>query len=595
MSVARERSIQVYQEVRFDPVAVAAAMGGNRTALDGLVAACLPLVYNIVGRSMGGHADVDDVVQETMLHAVRGLANLRDPQRFRPWLVAIAVQQVRLRWRTSSRSVPRADLDVDVTDPGADFVDLTIAKLGLQGQRREVAEATRWLDEDDRHLLSLWWLEAAGELTRSELAGALELTPQQATVRVQRMRGQLDAARASVRALRAAPRCAQLAHLARGWDGLPSTLWRKRFARHTRECGSCADGWTDLVPADRLLVGLALVPLPVGFVLPVLRAGVDVLGQAGGGQSSGWFAKLGSALTAKPAVAAVAAMLVLGGGAVAAYGAGAFEAPSSFTVPTAAADAASAQPTAIASAATSPSPSTASPSPTTSPTSLSAGPFRLLPPGAKLPSGAQCATAVRAKSIRENKAANATANKTMGHTVPGAGAPLTRVDGKFTGTTEQILRWAACKWGVDEDMVKAQAAVESWWHMDNKGDYGTDASRCPADHGLGVDGTPGKCPESFGMLQVRYPYNTNAFPGVEKSTAMNLDYAYAVWRSCYEGKMTWLNTVERGSQYKAGDAWGCMGVHFSGRWHTEGAEGYIKRVKEYLAQRIWTTPNFQQP
>jgi RNA polymerase sigma factor (sigma-70 family) len=546
---------------------------------------------------MTGHPDVDDVVQETMLHAVRGLPSLRDPQRFRPWLVAIAIQQVRGRWRTNSRSVPRADLDVDVTDPGADFVDLTIVKLGLRGQRREVAEATRWLDDDDRHLLSLWWLEAADELTRSELADALALTPQQANVRVQRMRQQLDAARAIVRALRASPRCGQLAHLARGWDGQPSTLWRKRFARHTRECDSCADGWTDLVPADRLLVGLSLVPPPVVFSLPALRAGTEVLAQAGSGHLSGWLAKVGSVLSAKPAVAAVAATVVLGGGTAAAYGAGAFEAPpsatasTSFAVPTASAVPASTQPT----AATSPSPSSASPKPTLSPTASPSGHFRLLPPGAKLSSGAQCATAVRAEAIRENKAANATANKTVGHTVPGASAPLTRVDGNFTGTTEQILRWAACKWGVDEDMVKAQAAIESWWHMSNKGDWGTDASRCPADHGLGVDGTPGKCPESFGMIQVRYPYNTQAFPGVEKSTAMNLDYGYAVWRSCLEGKMTWLNTVERGSQYKAGDAWGCMGVHFSGRWHTDAAEGYINRVKDYLAQRIWTTPNFQQP
>jgi hypothetical protein len=221
--------------------------------------------------------------------------------------------------------------------------------------------------------------------------------------------------------------------------------------------------------------------------------------------------------------------------------------------------------------------------------------FRLKPPGATLPSGARCATAVRAVPIRENKGSNRTANHTIGRRVPGAHAPITRVNGKFTGSTEQILRWAACKWGVNEDMVKAQAAVESWWHMDNKGDWGTDADRCPAGHGLGVDGTDGKCPESYGMMQVRYPYNKTAFPGVEKSTAMNVDYMYGIWRSCYEGQMTWLNTVERGSQYAAGDAWGCVGVWFSGRWHDAGANGYITRVKDYRSQRIWKTKNFQQP
>ncbi len=574
--------------IGFDPAVVAAAMGGSQAAVDDLVVGCLPLVYNVVGRAMGGHADVDDVVQETMLNALRGLPDLRDPQRFRSWLVAIAIQQVRGRWRTLGRSPRRADLDVDVTDPGADFVDLTIARLGLQGQRREVAEATRWLDEDDRQLLSLWWLEAVGELSRSDLAGALEVTPAQAAVRVQRMRGQLDTARAIVRALRAAPQCAQLVYLKRGWDGEPSALWRKRFARHTRECGRCAGGWADLVPADRLLVGLALVPLPLGFALPALRAGAGLWGPAAAGHSHGWLAKIGPVLTTKPAVAAAAAVLILGGGALTAYGLGAFAA-----TPSGAAfrPAAATQPSASASTSTSPSPAIAS----ASPASLSSSKFGLLAPGAKLPSGTQCATAVRTKPIPENKSVNAVANQTKGHTVAGASGQLARVDGNFTGTTEQILRWAACKWGIDEDMVKAQAAIESWWHMDNKGDLGTDSSRCPPNHGLGMDGTPGKCPESYGMLQVRYPYNVDAFPGVETSTAMNTDYVFAVWRSCFEGKMTWLNTVERGSSYAAGDAWGCMGVHFSGRWHTDAAEGYIARVKDYLAQRIWTTPNFQQP
>jgi hypothetical protein len=51
------------------------------------------------------------------------------------------------------------------------------------------------------------------------------------------------------------------------------------------------------------------------------------------------------------------------------------------------------------------------------------------------------------------------------------------------------------------------AAIESWWRMDNKGDWGTDASRCPANHGPGMDGKPGTCPQSYGMLQVRYPCN----------------------------------------------------------------------------------------
>lgn len=222
--------------------------------------------------------------------------------------------------------------------------------------------------------------------------------------------------------------------------------------------------------------------------------------------------------------------------------------------------------------------------------------FNTLPVGASLPSSAQCAAWVNAvPAPAEVKGVNAVANATRGQAVAGATGRATRVDGNFTGTTEQILRWAACKWGIDEDMVKAQAVIESWWRMDTKGDRGTDPTRCAPGHGIGVDGFPGECPESWGLLQVRYPYNQVAFPWAITSSAFNADWAYAQWRSCYEGDLTWLNTVERGSDYAAGDTWGCFGTWFSGRWYTQGAKDYIARVQGTLAERTWTTPNFKQP
>ncbi len=235
-----------------------------------------------------------------------------------------------------------------------------------------------------------------------------------------------------------------------------------------------------------------------------------------------------------------------------------------------------------------------------------AGPahFDTLPPGARLPSGSQCATWVQARPVTENKRVNQAANQTTGQHVSGsffsgdrasANRDYTpRIDGQFTGTTAQILRWGACKWGIDEDIVKAQAAIESWWQQTAKGDYGTDAAACPAGHAPGVDGTAGKCPQSYGILQVRYPYMGSAFPGALRSTAMNVDVAYAVWRACFEGYEDWLNTVERGEPYGAGDAWGCVGRWFSGRWHTSDSNTYVAQVRDYLAKRIWQQADFQQ-
>lgn len=311
---------------------VAAAQAGDQVALDDLVAQYLPLVYNIVGRALDGHLDVDDVVQETMLRAVGGLDGLRDPESFRSWLVAIAMRQVRDRARVQRTAQTYAghvlDEERDRADPGSDFVDLTILRLHLDGQRQEAAEATRWLDEDDRHLLSLWWLEVAGRLTRRELADALELTPQHAAVRVQRVKAQLEAARSVVRAMNKSPRCYEFATLALEWDGRPSPLWRKRLARHTRGCAECGGVAPDQVPAERLLVGLALVPLPVGFALKVL-AGLTAttgaaatttaaVGAAGHG-GFGTMVKAGFQLAMKPVVATTAGVTLVAGGAAVVY------------------------------------------------------------------------------------------------------------------------------------------------------------------------------------------------------------------------------------------------------------------------------------
>ncbi|MGW7070620.1 sigma-70 family RNA polymerase sigma factor [Streptomyces sp. NPDC054855] len=261
-----------------DPL-VTAAQTGDQQAQDELVAGYLPLVYNIVGRALDGHADVDDVVQETMLRALAGLASLRDPASFRSWLVAIAMNEIRRHWqqRASGRKSPSPLHEAhDVADPGADFVDLTIIRLGLVGQRKEVAEATRWLDTDDRALLSLWWLEVSGELTRPEVAAAMELPTQHATVRVQRMKTQLETARIVVRALTAAPRCPYLSEVVAPWDGTPSALWRKRLARHVRDCPMCSGHGAGMVLAERLLVGLALVPLSAALAAPGAIRAVSV-------------------------------------------------------------------------------------------------------------------------------------------------------------------------------------------------------------------------------------------------------------------------------------------------------------------------------
>ena len=224
--------------------------------------------------------------------------------------------------------------------------------------------------------------------------------------------------------------------------------------------------------------------------------------------------------------------------------------------------------------------------------------FRTLPPGASLPSGAQCARWVRASPSPEIRPANKAFNRTIGQRLepalfPAGDSPRVKklaplISGDFTGTTQQILRWAACKWGINQNIVFAQAAAESSWQQGHLGDWGTDRNRCPPGHGLGADGRPGECPESYGILQTKYALWQEAWPGIGASTAMNADVAYAIWRSCYDGYEIWLrNSAPRGQPYHAGELWGCVGRWFAGSWHTPAANQYIRRVQRLLRERAW--------
>jgi len=228
------------------------------------------------------------------------------------------------------------------------------------------------------------------------------------------------------------------------------------------------------------------------------------------------------------------------------------------------------------------------------------GYFYTLPPSAQLPTGAYCASLVNSSPLPEDRSTNKPYNNRKGRHVgarflaqdsPGAQKLAGRINGDFTGTTIDILRWAACKWGINQDIVFAQAAVESWWHQGTLGGWTTNPAECPPGNKPGQDGKPGECPVTYGILQ--NTYGNGGWPAIARSTAMNADAAYAIWRACYDGYQTWLNSTPRGGQYRQGDVWGCLGAWFSGQWRNPPALGYIAQVQRYLHQKIWLKPSFR--
>jgi hypothetical protein len=138
------------------------------------------------------------------------------------------------------------------------------------------------------------------------------------------------------------------------------------------------------------------------------------------------------------------------------------------------------------------------------------------------------------------------------------------VTGQYRGTTDEILQWAARKWGFDPDLFRAVAYVESRWKMSAVGDGGL----------------------SFGIFQMKKTYHC-CVPLSSKYTAFNADYYGAILRAYFDGRQTWLNDVERGERYDAGDIWGSVGAWYAGRWRTDEAMGYIRSVQRVLKREPW--------
>ncbi|MEA2360843.1 MAG: hypothetical protein QOI62_4103 [Solirubrobacteraceae bacterium] len=149
-----------------------------------------------------------------------------------------------------------------------------------------------------------------------------------------------------------------------------------------------------------------------------------------------------------------------------------------------------------------------------------------------------------------------------------------RVTGRFRGTTDEVIQWAAAKWALAPDLVRSVAAIETWWVMGHVGDHG----------------------DSFGLFQVRRPYHCRGrlVCGLFRhDAAFNADYYGAALRSAFDGRQTWLDTVtDNGAPYTAGDLWGAVGLWFAGRWHVPAADAYAVRVEDDLAQRVWSLPSF---
>jgi RNA polymerase sigma factor (sigma-70 family) len=219
--------------------------------------------------------DAADAVQDTFVIAVSKLAGLRDPERLRAWLFAVARNECLHRLKSRHAATPLHD----ASEPADDSVD-----VGGEAERAETVALLRaavgGLNDGERDVINQLW----HGLDVPEVAAVLGVSRNHAYSLFSRARDQLEASLAVLLVGRAGRGdCATLDSLLGDWDGRLTALLRKRVGRHIDRCPVCSDRRRrELTPA--LLYGLA--PAALLAVAGLRKISVLTAGWPGGPPSA---------------------------------------------------------------------------------------------------------------------------------------------------------------------------------------------------------------------------------------------------------------------------------------------------------------------
>jgi hypothetical protein len=154
-------------------------------------------------------------------------------------------------------------------------------------------------------------------------------------------------------------------------------------------------------------------------------------------------------------------------------------------------------------------------------------------------------------------------------------------------TTTEAISFAACRWGIREDLLRAVAVQESDWQ-----EHGSPGDQCSGTNNHGIPMTVANGFGSFGIIQVK---NYNCDPNYDNegdwggfdrtwnSTFFALDlYGAAFRRACLEQGL-WY-TIPATDDLARREK-GCVGAWFSGSYNPDIA--YVNWVYTHLANKDW--------
>lgn len=96
---------------------VLAARQGDETALLRLLGRFRPVLHRLVSGICGDAGLAEDLVQDSLLHALSHLDELRDPEMFYPWLRKSAVRRTLRALRGRRETIPLEGLPLSSVDP----------------------------------------------------------------------------------------------------------------------------------------------------------------------------------------------------------------------------------------------------------------------------------------------------------------------------------------------------------------------------------------------------------------------------------------------------------------------------------------------
>jgi RNA polymerase sigma factor (sigma-70 family) len=208
-------------------------------------------VYRYAYAVLGNRADAEDVTQTTFVNALGALERGERPRKPSNWLITIAHNVVRQRFRLSRARPEEVALDRDIAvvgQPDSDGPSL-----------EELVRALQQIPSSQREALVLRELEGR---PYKEIAEILGLTSGAVETLLFRAR------RSLVEELEHLVTCerAEIA-LSRRLDDRLSRLERRRLDQHLRQCASCKRAAATQTKHRRAFKGLAVLPVPLSLTL----------------------------------------------------------------------------------------------------------------------------------------------------------------------------------------------------------------------------------------------------------------------------------------------------------------------------------------